>query len=104
NVVEKHPDQPLYIPEICNAIGVSQRTLLMCCQEHLEMRPERYLLLRRMGLVRRAMRQAALDSTSVMDIVTHYGFWHLRRFAVEYQSLFGESSSATLRQSEASVC
>jgi len=63
------------------------------------MRPERYLL-RRMGLVRRALHQAALECTSVTDIVTHYGFWHLRRFAVEYQSLFGESSSATLRQSE----
>ena len=98
DVVEENSDQPLYIPEICKAIRVSQRTLRLCCQEHLGMSPKRYLLLRRMGLVRRALRQAAPDATSVTDIVTHFGFWHLGRFAVEYQSLFGEPPSATLRR------
>src|ERR1700747_2444845 len=34
-VVEENPEEPLYIPEICKAIRVSQRTLLACCQEHL---------------------------------------------------------------------
>ena len=91
-VVEENPDQALYIPEICKAIRVSDRTLRMVCQEHLGMGPKRYLLLRRMHLARRALRQAASDATSVTDIATRYGFWHLGRFAVEYQSLFGEVS------------
>ena len=95
-VVEENPEQPLYIPEICRAIGVSQRTLRMCCREHLGMGPRRYLLLRRMGLARRALRHAAPDATSVTAIGTRYGFWELGRFAVEYQALFGESPSATL--------
>src|SRR5690348_554872 len=34
-VVEENPEQPLYIPDICKAIGVSERSLRMCCQEHL---------------------------------------------------------------------
>jgi AraC-like DNA-binding protein len=97
-VVEENPEEPLYIPEICKAIGVSDRTLRMCCQEHLGMAPKRYLLLRRMSLVRQALRQAAPDATSVTDVATRYGFWQLGRFAVEYQALFGESPSATLRQ------
>src|SRR5690348_15764195 len=46
-VVEENPEQPLYIPEICKAIRVSDRTLRMICQEHLGMGPKRYLLLRR---------------------------------------------------------
>ena len=96
-VVEENPEQPLYIPDICKAIRVSERTLRMCCQEHLGMAPKRYLLLRRMGLARRALREAAPDATSVTAIGTRYGFWELGRFAVEYQALFGESPSATLR-------
>jgi AraC family transcriptional regulator, ethanolamine operon transcriptional activator len=56
------------------------------------------LLRRRMYLARRALREAATDATSVTDIATRYGFWQLGRFAVEYQGLFGESPSATLRR------
>jgi AraC-like DNA-binding protein len=97
-VVEADPEQPLYIPEICKAIGISSRTLQACCQERLGMGPKRYLLLRRMGLARRALHQAATDAASVTEIATRYGFWHLGRFAVEYQSLFGEPPSATLRR------
>jgi AraC-like DNA-binding protein len=97
-LVEESPEEPLYVPEICKAIRVSERTLRTCCQECLGMGPKRYLLLRRMQLVRRALRQAATDETSVTDIATRYGFWHLGRFAVEYHSLFGESPSATLHR------
>jgi len=97
-VVEENPEQPLYIPEICKAIRVSQRTLLACCQEHLGMAPKRYLLRRRMHLARGALREAGSDAPAVTDIATRYGFWQLGRFAVEYQSLFGESPSATLRR------
>jgi AraC-like DNA-binding protein len=65
------------------------------------MGPKRYLLLRRMHLARQALRQATPDAASVTDIATQYGFWQLGRFAVEYQSLFGESPSVTLgRQTE----
>jgi AraC-like DNA-binding protein len=98
DAVEENPEDPLYIPEICNAIGVSERTLRMCCQEHLGMPPKRYLLLRRMGLARQALRHADPDATSVTAIGTRYGFWELGRFAVEYQRLFGEPPSATLHR------
>jgi AraC-like DNA-binding protein len=96
-VVEENPAEPLFIPEICAAIRVSSRTLRMCCQEHLGMGPKRYLLLRRMNLVKRELCQAAPDATSVTDIATRYGFWQLGRFAVEYQSLFGEPPSEGIR-------
>ena len=31
--IEQHLNQALYVPEICRAIGVSERTLRTCCQE-----------------------------------------------------------------------
>src|SRR4051794_3411924 len=52
-VVAEHADQPLYIPEICNAIGVAERTLRVCCQQQLGMSPKHFLLMRRMHLARR---------------------------------------------------
>ena len=96
--VEQHPGEPLYILQICKAIGVSERALRMCCQEYLGTSPKRYLLLRRMHQARRALREAASDTTTVATIATQFGFWHLGRFAINYQALFGESPSGTLRR------
>jgi len=96
--VERHPGEPLYILQICKAIGVSERALRMCCQEYLGTGPKRYLLLRRMHQARRALREAASDTTTVATIATQFGFWHLGRFAINYQALFGEPPNATLRR------
>ena len=96
--VEENPDRVLYVPELASAIGVSNSTLRICCQEQLGMSPKRYLILRRMHLARRALRDSAPGMTTVTEIATRYGFWELGRFAVEYGSLFGEPPSATLRR------
>jgi AraC-like DNA-binding protein len=96
--VEENPEQSLYIPELCAAIGVPDRTLRVCCQEQLGMSPKRYLLLRRMNLARRALLDGSPGTTTVTAIATQYGFWQFGRFAGEYKSLFGEAPSVTLHR------
>ncbi|MBR0830725.1 AraC family transcriptional regulator [Bradyrhizobium manausense] len=96
--LETHPDQPLYLPEICAEIGVAERTLRASCEEHLGMGPIRYLTLRRMHLVRRTLLRSDPSKASVTQIVTDHGFWELGRFSVAYRTLFGESPSRTLRR------
>ena len=97
--IEQYVDQPLYVPELCREVGASERTLRACCQEHLGMGPKHYLLLRRMHMVRRALRESTVADTTVTEIATRYGFWQFGRLAVEYKTLFGEAPSATLARS-----
>jgi AraC-like DNA-binding protein len=95
-VVEERPDEALFIPELCTVIGASERTLRICCQEQLGVSPKRYLLLRRMHLARRALRESAPMESTVTEVATRYGFWQFGRFAGEYKALFGELPSASL--------
>jgi AraC-like DNA-binding protein len=95
--LEANPDRSLYLTEICAAIGVTERTLRVSCEEHLGMGPIRFLTLRRMHLVRRALLHSHPSRATVTQIATDHGFWELGRFSVAYGMLFGESPSETLR-------
>ena len=97
-VVEARGNDPIYLSELCAALNVSDRTLRVCCHEHLGVSPIRYLWLRRMQLARRALATASSVSETVTDIATAHGFWELGRFAVAYRALYGESPSTTLRR------
>jgi len=96
--LEANPDRPLYLTEICAAIGVAERTLRASCEQHLGMGPIRYLTLRRMHLVRQALLRSDPSKATVTRIVTDQGFWELGRFSVAYRALFGEPPSRTLRR------
>jgi AraC-like DNA-binding protein len=95
--LKANAEVPLHLLEICAAIGIAERTLRIACEKHLGMGPVRYLALRRMNLVRRALLRAD-NSTTVTRIATDYGFWELGRFSVAYRGLFGETPSETLRR------
>lgn len=97
-VLDELGDAPLYVPELCTKLHVASRTLRAVCHEYLGMGPKKYLYLRRMHLVRRALRAGDAGAATVTGIATQFGFWELGRFAVEYKSLFGETPSGTLRQ------
>jgi AraC-like DNA-binding protein len=98
--LEAHPYRPLYLTEICAAIGVAERTLRASCERQLGIGPIRYLSLRRMHQVRRALLHSDPSTATVTQVATDHGFWELGRFSVAYRALFGESPSQTLRQDD----
>jgi AraC-like DNA-binding protein len=68
--LEANLDRPLYLTEICAAIGVAERTLRASCEEHLGMGPIRFLTLRRMHLAHSALLRAYPSKSTVTRIAT----------------------------------
>ena len=89
--------------EICVALGVSDRLLRECCNEHLRMGPSQYLRLRRMQQVHRALRNESPDTARVSEVAERYGVRDLGRFASDYRAFYGELPSATLRRGSKGV-
>ena len=63
------------------------------------MGPIRYLTLRRMHLVHRALARKAPSTATVTQVATDHGFWELGHFSVAYRLMFGETPSQTLNRS-----
>ena len=87
----------LTIPELCAVSGVSERTLEYAFQEHYGLTPKRYLLLHRMNNVRKQLRAANPKTSQIVELARQNGFWHMSAFSTDYQNLFAELPSATLR-------
>lgn len=90
-------NRQLPMPMLCKSMGVPERTLRMCCFDVLGTSPSRYIRLRRLNLVRNALRRSGSATTKVSEIAAGYGFSELGRFAASYRAIFGETPSATLR-------
>ena len=97
-VLAEHLGRPLRMPQLCDLIVVSDRTLRSCCAEFLGMRPIQYVLLRRLKEVRRALRDADPALVKVADIAPRFGFTELGRFAGIYRATFGEAPLTTLQR------
>jgi len=88
---------PLYVADLCQATGVSERTLRSAFRNVYGVGPNRFLKLRRLNQVRRVLQRAG-SGALVSEVATRHGFWDLGRFAGDYRRLFGESPSQTLRR------
>jgi transcriptional regulator GlxA family with amidase domain len=97
-VLAEHLSRRLHMPDLCELIGVTDRTLRSCCAEFLGISPSRYVLLRRLKQVRIALQDADSAITSVAELARGCGFTELERFAGVYQAAFGETPSSTLRR------
>jgi AraC family transcriptional regulator, ethanolamine operon transcriptional activator len=95
--VDQHDHEYLVVRDLATAAGTSERTLRRTFQDYFSAGPVRYLNLRTLHQVRRALKEADPSKTSVTKTATQFGVWEFGRFAKDYRFLFGELPSETLR-------
>ena len=86
------------VEELAVAARVSQRTLWTAFNDYFGVGPVRYLQLRKLNQVHRALKAADPEADLVSDILMAHGEWQFSRFASRYRRLFGELPSETLRR------
>jgi AraC family transcriptional regulator, ethanolamine operon transcriptional activator len=90
-------ERPVGVPELCERLHVSRRTLQYCFQDVLGLAPASYLRVIRLNGARRDLCGAAPGERTVQDVAAAWGFWHLSQFATDYRKLFGVLPSDTLK-------
>ena len=91
-LVMQRLDDPPTVGTLCEALGVSRRTLQSCFQSTWGMGPLVWLNTMRLNAVRRRLKSA----DSVTEAATEYGFWHFGHFSQDFQALFGVRPSEML--------
>jgi methylphosphotriester-DNA--protein-cysteine methyltransferase len=86
------------VAQLCAMCQVPRRTLNRAFENALGMGPATYLRRIRLNNVRRALLRRPAGSTTVKDVALAFGFWHLGRFAEQYNELFGEMPHETLHR------
>lgn len=87
--------------ELCERLQVSRRTVQNSFRSVAETTPLNYLRSVRLNGVRRTLLSARASELSIGDAAAQWGFFHLSHFAAEYQELFGELPSQTVRAAAA---
>ena len=100
-VLAEHLSEPLRTTELCELIGVTERTLRSCCAQFLGMSPIRYVLLRRLSRARVTLRDAEPDRANLLELVRGFGFAELGRFEAAYRAAFSEAPLTTLQRAPA---
>src|SRR4051812_31864112 len=95
--VSMAPEQVTGMAELCGALGISDRQMREAFANVLGVSPARYLRLRRLMLVRAALRAPGRSWLTVREAALAHGFWHLGRFSSVYRQAFCESPVATLQ-------
>jgi len=96
--VEESDEEVLTVEDLCEATGISRRTLNYAFREHFGVTPKAYLKSMRLNASRKDLGKA-VPKTRVADIANRHGFWHMGQFAADYCRQFGELPSDTLRRS-----
>jgi AraC family transcriptional regulator, ethanolamine operon transcriptional activator len=88
----------LHVTDLCEAAGVSERSLEYAFKSVMGLTPTAYLTRVRLHRVRKALQTATRATTTVSAEALNGGFWHFGEFSRAYRDCFGELPSMTLRR------
>ena len=97
--IESHLHEDLKLEEIATAAGVCSRLLQKAFAQEYGCSPMRFVTRSRLEGVRQELERRSIADTKIMDVMMDYGFTQGGKFAKEYQQLFGEKPSDTLKRS-----
>ena len=98
NYAISHSAERIHVTDLCEAAGVSERTLQYAFKELMGMPPMAYLTRLRLHRARQTLRSESYASTTVAKEALRWGFWHFGDFSRAYKECFGELPSDTLRK------
>ncbi|SFO23167.1 Helix-turn-helix domain-containing protein [Pseudonocardia ammonioxydans] len=97
DIMHDRAAEPLSVPDVARATGLSTRGLQAAFRQHLGLTPIEYL--RRVRLERAHADLITADPAvaTVAQVAHRWGFTHVGRFAAHYRARYGTSPSVALR-------
>ncbi|MEO5935073.1 MAG: helix-turn-helix domain-containing protein [Duganella sp.] len=95
--IHAHRSEAITVPELCERVHVSRRTLQYCFEDVLGMSPMLYLRMMRLNGVRRQLNDQAPGQVAIGDVADAWGLSNFSQFSSDYRKLFGLCPSATLK-------
>jgi AraC-like DNA-binding protein len=95
--IENNLHEDIKLRDIAAAASVCSRLLQKAFSHHCGCSPMRFLTQTRLQRIRQELEQADPD-TKIVNVMMQYGFTQGGKFAKEYQQLFGEKPSDTLKR------
>ena len=96
-ISSSYRDKPLTLQKLCEELGTSSTALSCGFEEIFGISPMAYIKIQRLNGVRRALMNPKLNTRTVKEVAREWGFRNAPHFAKDYQEMFGELPSKTLR-------
>lgn len=94
--LRSHLAEPISVPEVAQAAGVSVRGLQLIFQRQLGTSPLLHLRALRLEAARQALADEAARGTTIAEIARRFGYSNSGRFSTHYRDTYGESPTAGL--------
>ena len=96
NYINSKIESTINIKDICKATGLSERSLRYIFQDKARLSPKRYINYLKLNKIRYEIKFGRSEN-NIGDLACKWGFWHSGQFASDYERLFGELPSESIR-------